>query len=595
MRPIPRRRPSTLVALIAAFTFSACTVEAGDEAAHAIAAKFAGESALPEDEPMAIEPEAAPSAPPIHIVNSPDAHARAEEEKAAATQDERHRTEMAAKESARLETERLARAQREAEEAEMLARAQAEAKARKLAEQKAAEDQRRAELAAMEEARTAEERRICEERKRDEATRLAAEKAEAERRLKAQREAEEAEMRARARAEAEERRMEEERRLRALVQARAEAERRRAAEKAEKERARLAEEERERQAAEAKRLAEIAVREQERKAADARKLEEENRRRAEEERLEAIEAKHLSELAEQEIVRKSRSTRTAEFWRRFEEEERGKVLEAEQRAAEAQRRAGQRAAEARRAAALRQLEEEGRRRAEQARAIAKLSAAEEARNADLDDSRLNYRPVRSARESWADQRENAYATQPALGGSHAEDVIEPRSPGITRVTVLLVMEPGRRGIRRFNKTADPILCVGAGCYISNGAGSPAQVMRRAKAFGPVVAIGTRAGTCSSSLTCVFRSVDLERPRSEIQPIDLRILRHDRRQPSTVMADPTCRTDGNRLTCSRTVVADDYRMWIVPETVAERAGAVALEYAVRAGLVKDGNMAQAGND
>jgi colicin import membrane protein len=243
---------------------------------------------------------------------------------------------------------------------------------------------------------------------------------------------------------------------------------------------------------------------------------------------------------------------------------------------------------------LHQLEEEGRRRAEQARAIAELSAAAEARKASPASSTVAPHPVRPARESWADEHEKPYVRPYALGRSHAEDRIETRSPGITRVTVLLVMEPGRRGIRRFNKTADPILCVGAGCYISNGAGAPSQVMRRAKAFGPVVAIGLRAGKCSRSLTCVFRSVDLERPRSEVQPIDLRILRHDRRKPSIVMADPTCRTDGKRLTCSRTVVADDYRMWIVPESVAERAGAVALESAVLNGLRGDGNVARAGS-
>src|SRR5690606_38791776 len=134
MRSISRRKSSTLVGLIAALTFSACTVEAGDEAAHAIAAKFAADAALSE-EPPADEPAAAPAAPPILIVNSPDARAQAEKEKAAAAEEERRREaerriaeERTRKQAARAaaekaEAERLARAQREAEEAEMLARA----------------------------------------------------------------------------------------------------------------------------------------------------------------------------------------------------------------------------------------------------------------------------------------------------------------------------------------------------------------------------------------------------------------------------------------------------------------------------------------
>ncbi len=569
MRPISRRKPSILFAL-AAFTLSACTVEAGDEAAHAIAARFADESAPQLDHPAEVELIADSSVKPIEILNSTDVRARAEEENAIAAQaearkaeEERRRAEIASREDARRAEEHLiaeerARAQNEAEEAEMLARARAEADARRIAEQKAAEEKRRAELAAREEARRAEERRRAQERKLAEAQRLAAEKAEAERRAKAQREADEAEMLARARAEAEERRL-------AKVR-------------------------------EAKRLAEIATREQARKPAEARRVEEE-RRQAEEERFEAAEAKHLAEIAEQEKAGKVVSARATEFWRRFEAEQRQKAAEAKRRAEAARHEEERRAAEVRRAAALRQLEEESRRRAEQARAIAKLASAEEARKSvaaerDIRDPEAERRAAGLAEEPRTGQRDEAYPPPHALGGPSVGEFIGSGGPGITRVTVLLVMEPGKRGIRRFNKTADPILCVGAGCYISNGPGAPARVMRRAKAFGPVVAIGTRAGKCSRSLTCVFRSVDLERARSQIQPIDLRILRHDRREASTVMADRTCRTDGKRLTCSQTVVADSYRMWIVPESVAEQAGALALEFAVRAGLPSDNEMIEA---
>jgi len=161
--------------------------------------------------------------------------------------------------------------------------------------------------------------------------------------------------------------------------------------------------------------------------------------------------------------------------------------------------------------------------------------------------------------------------------------------------VLLVMNPGQRGIRRFNETADPILCVGTRCYISEGPDEPARALTRRRAFGPVIALGTRAGRCRNSLTCVFRAVDLERATVVVQPIDLRILRHDRRESRAAAADPTCRVEGQRLTCSRPIVASNYKLWMVPESVAERAGAFALELAVRAGLPDESSIARAEDD
>jgi len=82
------------------------------------------------------------------------------------------------------------------------------------------------------------------------------------------------------------------------------------------------------------------------------------------------------------------------------------------------------------------------------------------------------------------------------------------------------------------------------------------------------------------LTCVFRNVDLGGAEAAIQPIDLRILRHDRREERVVRADPTCAASEGRLTCRQPIVAADYRLWIVPEPVAAIAGPAALQAAVR---------------
>lgn len=150
---------------------------------------------------------------------------------------------------------------------------------------------------------------------------------------------------------------------------------------------------------------------------------------------------------------------------------------------------------------------------------------------------------------------------------------------IERVTVLLAIEPGRRGIRRLGKTGDPILCLGETCYVSRGAEDRARRMTRRRAFGTVNTLGNRAGACRNSLACVFRDVRLQGGKATIQPIDLRIMRHDRRETTRVTADRTCRIVDKRLTCARPVVSETYTAWIVPEDLAVEAGVRILETAL----------------
>ncbi len=164
----------------------------------------------------------------------------------------------------------------------------------------------------------------------------------------------------------------------------------------------------------------------------------------------------------------------------------------------------------------------------------------------------------------------------------------PAIPGVAAdpslVTVLLVMEPGNKGIRRFNKTADPVLCLGPQCYISTGMGTPARSLHRHKALGAANTLGRRAGACRQSLSCVFRGVRISGAGATIQPVDLKVLVHDRRAPRDISGDTSCQVASGVLTCGRTIVAPGYRAWIVPERIAEQAGATALKSALTRGLV-----------
>jgi colicin import membrane protein len=149
------------------------------------------------------------------------------------------------------------------------------------------------------------------------------------------------------------------------------------------------------------------------------------------------------------------------------------------------------------------------------------------------------------------------------------------------------MEPrrfGRHGFgRRSESGSDPVLCLGNRCYISAGAAQPARMMSRAQALGPANTLGGRAGACRHSLGCVFRDVELGSTSAAIQPIDLNLFRHDRRQPETVRADATCAAGDHRLQCEEPVHGLGWRAWIIPEDIADRAGPELLLDAIEDGL------------
>lgn len=374
-------------------------------------------------------------------------------------------------------------------------------------------------------------------------------------------EAEETEMLRRARAEAEARK-------RAADKVRADAEARDARDaEARAERARhLAEEQRRaREAFIAQRTAEAERQMAEEKAKEARRLAEE---RAAEERRAAEESKRLAE---------ERDRQAAEARRLAEERVAAERRLAEQKAVEERRVAAER-----KAAEDRRLAEEAW-AAEQRRQRGAHAAAEQQRR--LAAERADREHARAERSEEVERPRETHVLPagdrmglgvrrptPVLGGS------------VPRVTVLLVMAPGETGIRRFGrKTADPVLCAGPTCWISGGSGRPAEAVSRGHALGPGNTLGPRAAACNQHLACAFREVETAAMTAAVQPIDLRILRHDRRAPMRLAADPTCRFAAGALSCERPFVSRTWRAWVVPEAVAREAGVAGLEAALVSGL------------
>jgi len=456
-----------------------------------------------------------------------EAKAKAAEAKAKADE---AKAKAAEKQKAEAEKRKAAEARRVAEEAEMLRTAKEEADARRAA------DQARTEAAI---AREAEQNRIEAERQtaRNDAARADAERVAEEARQKKLAE----DLRA------EEHRLQEATRLaREVEEKRAADEKRLADEK------KAAEEQRqiaERQAQERRIAAEKA--EADRKLEAARVAEE--HRKSEEARVAAI--KRTAEEAEQK--RRAEEARVADLKRQAEDAEAKRRTE-EARLAEQRRMAEQQSAQ-QRAALEAQREAEAQRIAEK------------------------FRIARETRERNKGTRNSLGGPLPDAASPFVADAPAPRATYPQRVTVLVNIEPRRHGFAGAKMTANPVLCVGSDCYVSTGSGSDARVMRRGQALGPGNTIGGNAGVCRNRTTCVYRGITLKAPLSSIQPVDMGFLRHDRKETRTIEPDHTCKVNGSQLSCSAPIETESYRAWIIPEAVAEQAGAQALARAVDDGL------------
>ena len=69
----------------------------------------------------------------------------------------------------------------------------------------------------------------------------------------------------------------------------------------------------------------------------------------------------------------------------------------------------------------------------------------------------------------------------------------------------------------------------------------------------------------------------------IQPVDMGFLRHDRRETRAVEPDRSCDANGGRSIAASPIVSTGYRAWVIPESIADKAGALALERALDDGL------------
>lgn len=155
------------------------------------------------------------------------------------------------------------------------------------------------------------------------------------------------------------------------------------------------------------------------------------------------------------------------------------------------------------------------------------------------------------------------------------------------VTLVLVLEPKKFTGKAWDidRGADPIICIGDGCYRSDGLDRAARYIPGKQALGPFVALnfGGKAGACTNKLACVLRSVPLAEGPVRISPIDVDIDRHDRLEERFIAADTSCRVKHGRLDCYNDVYTREYSLWAVPDSIIEAAGSDVLIEAVSDGV------------
>ena len=170
----------------------------------------------------------------------------------------------------------------------------------------------------------------------------------------------------------------------------------------------------------------------------------------------------------------------------------------------------------------------------------------------------------------------------------AATVIEPNGP---RATVLLAIDPPFSNSKDKGAPPDAIICIADVCYASLGFDTGAMPVARAQVVAMKSTDEVKAAFCKGQYGCVFRDV--------VIPASARIEIIDASKAGTksdlgdVSIDQTCKIDDGDLDCKNAAATVGQRAWIVPESVARKAGVTAIEEALADGLPEYETQAGAG--
>lgn len=163
-------------------------------------------------------------------------------------------------------------------------------------------------------------------------------------------------------------------------------------------------------------------------------------------------------------------------------------------------------------------------------------------------------------------------------------VLEPQTTSATSATVPNTPAPAAGALPDPIRPAhDAMACIGDTCLVSNGFETAAKVLARSEAQALKSTDGVTPDTCRGKIACIYRDVAVPAsPRAQI--LDL----GSKGAPPhgdgfTTDVDQTCRITDGELTCDHALATPDFRMWVVPEATAKKAGAALLEDALVEGL------------
>lgn len=163
----------------------------------------------------------------------------------------------------------------------------------------------------------------------------------------------------------------------------------------------------------------------------------------------------------------------------------------------------------------------------------------------------------------------------------APKILKKREPStysapVERVAIMIVFSDEKR-------QRDPVICATKKCFIAQGLEEPALEIKRRRALSLRTSREVSDDPCWKKTGCVFRNVPVGQ-NDLFQVFDLIEAKRDAtRQDYAIDPDGTCGIQDGQLGCGAPLQTSEFRMWVVPEFLAERAGGLAIENAVAYGL------------
>lgn len=155
-----------------------------------------------------------------------------------------------------------------------------------------------------------------------------------------------------------------------------------------------------------------------------------------------------------------------------------------------------------------------------------------------------------------------------------------------RATLLLAIEMGGSSkMAELFQSLDPIICAGDICYVSSGLDADAIRISRKDAVKLKASNEVSQNSCKGMAGCVYRNVGLP-AGAQVKLVEIGAGFRVESHALSAGLDASCTMSEDGLVCDNPLATTDFRIWVVPEATAQRAGVEAIEDAVASGLPQE---------